>query len=176
MEKEKPGILKQELLDNAPGMSKAPKDNPFEVPEDYFSRLPEKIAELKNSRTRKSRHTIFSYSTSKIMAYAAAIAVLIAFSLSVLFFIQKDDINDFAGIDEEYLESYFSYLAEYDEAYYYEILISEESNMLNDIDGYTDISIMMEDTDDDTYLDYILEYMDTYHYFPEDIEYILDPD
>ncbi len=176
MEKEKPDILKRELLDKAPGISKASKDNPFEVPDDYFSRLPDKIAELKNSSVRKSHHTVFGYSTQKIMAYAAALAVMVAFGLTFLFLIQKDDVNDLAGIDEEYLESYFSYLADYDEAHYYEILISEESNMLKYIDGYTDISMWTEDADDDPFLDYILEYMDTYQYLPEDLEYIIDLD
>ncbi len=169
MKKEKPGIIKKELMDKVPGISKASKDNPFEVPEDYFAGLPEAVEQLKNSRIKKSHRTVLGYSAQRIMAYAGALAILIFLGISVLFLTHKDGINDFAGIDNEHFESYFSYLAAYDEAHYYDILISEEGEYLESVDASLQMALWGEVTEDDPYMEYLLEYMYLYQYLPDDM-------
>lgn len=168
MEKEKPDILKKELLDQAPGMSNAPKDNPFEVPKDYFENLPERIQQLKNSRAQRSHRTIWGYSQQKVLAYAAALAVLVSFGLSVFFLTHDDEINDFAGIDDDYYESYFSYIADYDEAHYYDIVLNEENDILDSEDIFFGV-MWEEDMEEDDYLEYLLDNMDIYPYLLDEI-------
>jgi len=168
MDKEKSDILKKELQDKAPGLSKTSGGNPFEVPENYFAGLPEAVQQLKSSRAQKGYRTIFEHSTQRILAYAAALAVLVVFGLSVFFLSHKEELNDFAGLENEYIESYFAYIAEYDEAHYYDLLLAEGNGPGSVYASYEMIQ-WGEDIEDDTYFEYLLDNMELYDYLFDDI-------
>ncbi len=168
MEKEKPDILKKELLDKAPGLSKASKDNPFEVPENYFSGLPEKVQNLKNRQAQKSPRMLINYSSKKVLAYAAAFVLMVSLGLSVIFLSQQEEHDSFAEADEELYEAYFSYIAEYDEGLYYEILAADEAYYPDTEEAY-ETFLWEEDLEDDPYFEYLVDYMHLYQYSPEEL-------
>ncbi|GEM_PF-3563739 len=171
MEKEKPDILKKELNDIAPDISEVSKDNPFDVPGNYFSGLPEKVQNLKNSEPQKVYAGVLSISPRKLLAYASALLVLISFGISILFFTNNNDIDLYSEADNELFESYFSYFADYDETAYYDILAAEEIEHLEYPEGSFDFFTMDDELEDDAYFEYLLDYMDLYQYSPEDIAY-----
>ena len=167
MKKEKPDILKNELLDSAPGLLKVSKKNPFDVPANYFEELPQSVQHIKNMDAQKRHRSVFKYSTQRVLAYAAAVLVLFAMSISIVFLTQKDEINGFADIDYEYFESYFADLAEYDKSHYYDLLYSEGNDYFESAEGLFESAIWAED--EDLYFEYLMDYFEANQYSPDDL-------
>lgn len=168
MKKEKPDILNNELREHAPGIDNISKENPFKVPGNYFSKLLTNVQNIKNSRTERSYSTAFKYNLKKALVCATAFLIIIAGGMWYFLAYQQD--NDIIAIveDEDMLyESHFSYLADYDEIVYYEMLLAEDLSGIESYDIFYNFMSEEDILDEDPYFEYLVDYMDLYQYSPE---------
>ncbi len=165
MKKENDDIIKKEIKENAPELSKFSKQNPFEVPENYFQELNKNI---KDNITSEKSSKIIPLRTRKILAYAASIAIIITLGFYSFIMLQKDDTNIFADANDELIEFYFTYLIENDEISYFDIVDLEENDYFESSE-YLFKNEYIDKISDDAFMEYLIDYMDTYYYSFEEI-------
>ncbi len=146
--------IHNEIKEIAPGLSKLSNVNPFEVPADYFTDLPDMIAQR---RSRRSVHPFFAV-LSYIFQPRLVTAGLTAVILILIFLIPGGNMTtdrNLAQYEQQLFDEQLAWYSEYQKDVYYELLY--------DTDPAADTELPVnENYQEDQTIEYLLQYKEYY--------------
>lgn len=154
--------INKELTEIAPGLSKLPNKNPFEVPGNYFADLPGQIAQKRN---RYPVHPFFAALNVVFQPrfVTAGLTALVLILMSYFLFLNPamNLDNNFAQNDQEIFNEQLAWYSEYQSDVYYELLYDTDPG--RDAQLPADQNFQEEQT-----IEYLLQYKDYYMDYPLD--------
>lgn len=148
--------IHNEIKEIAPGLSKLSNENPFEVPADYFTDLPDMIGQRRSRRSVHPFFAVLSYIFQPRLVTAGLTAVILI--LMSYFLIPGGNMTtdrNLAQYEQQLFDEQLAWYSEYQKDVYYELLY--------DTDPAADIELPVnENYQEDQTIEYLLQYKDYY--------------